>query len=479
MRSSRLRLGSVFDKAAEAVFFVNDRGLVYTNRALARLLEDSESPGAMAWERWEFLLAPPADLPPGASRCVCRPLGEGDQRRWIELLFLPLGDQDGSRQGVLGIAREGEAPFEAPKAADSVIAERIERLRDEQRRRWGFDALPARSPAMHRLLEQVRLAISVDAPATLVGEAGAGKEALARLIHHERTGVSAPFVPFDCRCLPPDQQRAELLGRAEIADPNDPQALGILRAPAGGTLFLKGPFELDPELQRTLVRELGRRPARWRLIAGERQPLERGLEDGRLSEEFFYFLSGLVIPVPPLRERSAELRDYCDWILQRLSRERSQPALPLSDAVMEVLTKYDWPGNLRELEAVLAQAASAAGGFSIEPSHLPRRVRRGPIGAAESPATPPPLDEILAEVERRLYALAMRRFKGNKSKAAAHLGVTRARFHRRWEQFSRDAGAADDLQEIQEGPSSPALDADETTNKAEVTEPDRPLDASG
>lgn len=430
-----LDLDRLFDSAREALFLWYKGERPRLNTAAARLLAvdpDSGAPTAAI----EELLAPPADLPPGELRSAQRQWESAQGSRWLQVVFLPLSSDDKHRTGVLGIVLPELPKAPIPSASDSLLTERVARLRSAQRAEWGFDAVPARGAGMVRLLDQVRLASQTRVPVAWIGEWGAGKEALARLVHYEGHGLEANFIPFDARSLPPEEQRQTLLGRVE-ADPASPAGQGLLRAPGPGTLLIQGASELIPDLQVEIVRLWNRRRPDWRLMVSERMPLEPALADGRLTSDFYHLVTGLVIRVPPLRERRQEFRDHCDWVLFRLRREGNQPALDLDPAAYEMLLEYDWPGNLRELETVLKLASEKVKGTLITPNELPRRLRR-PSESELRPAESRPisLDLVLEQVERRLFQVALERHGGNKSKAAESLGLSRARFLRRLAQWS-------------------------------------------
>ncbi|MGL5097821.1 MAG: helix-turn-helix domain-containing protein, partial [Planctomycetia bacterium] len=252
-----------------------------------------------------------------------------------------------------------------------------------------------------------------------------------------------------------------------------------------GTLVVQHVLHLPADLQQALVEAFddhGRtRSAGWRLVVTSREPLERGRSDGRLLDHLYHLVAALTIRLPPLRDRRAELFDHVAAVLTkppRGSATRSlEPAAGFSDfvvaddrsaaagkvnwtldaAAQALFLQYDWPGNLRELEAVLRQAqvrsATPTAGSPapplpgvLTPADFPRRLRRTEPTAADAlPPTgaPPSLDALLEEVERRLLRTTLERCRGNKSKAADQLGVSRARMHRRLEQLGLTPAGAD------------------------------------
>jgi DNA-binding NtrC family response regulator len=290
------------------------------------------------------------------------------------------------------------------------------------------------------------LAAASDTPVSFVGEIGTGKKVLAQTLHFASERRRGNLAILDCRQSTSEQLRRELVGPAVISVEGviktDPVEFGGLLHPSqSGTLVLSGVGRLAVDLQELLVREIKDDSPRWRLVATERETLESCLADGRLIESFYYLLTRFVIAVPPLRERSAELADHCQWILARRqpTTAKGEPVAGISPEAMRVLESYDWPGNLVELEAVLLTAARRAAKPILSVRDLPQRLSK-PVEREElSVETPqlPALDAMLESIEQRMVELALRLFKGNKSKAAEALGISRPRLHKRAGQIGR------------------------------------------
>lgn len=456
MNQPAVDLDGLMSRSAEAFFVRNPAGkTVFHNRAFTELVGAAPN-DPTEWSRVESeLLAVPDDLPPGEWRLADRPWQSGGPKRWLNVAFFRLSESQPNAAAetiaVLGFVR-ATRPIGAgapTKAADSLVPERLARLREEQVARWGFHSLPARGAAMQRVLDQARLAIETKAPVAIIGEPGTGKHSLARTIHHQQFGGKGSFASLNCRALPPDIQRQQLLGRFDVPNARSAEAFGLLHAPGSGTLLIQHPLDLAPDLQEEIVKASADAARSWRLIVTETVPLEDGVRDGRLTETFFYQTSTMTIRLPPLRARRAELTDHCHWILERRRQGEGSRTVGIDPGAMDVLSEYEWPGNLRELETVLDAAAQRAGGALIARADLPRRLR-SPSAAARAESTIPDefdphssasgpvlpsLDELLEEVERRMFKLALARFRGNKSKAAEYLRISRPRFHRRCEQF--------------------------------------------
>ena len=259
----------------------------------------------------------------------------------------------------------------------------------------------------------------------LIGETGTGKEWLARTIHQHGLNRERYFSMLDCASLD-----APILGEMLFGD------CGLLAAPSIGTLFLRDIYKLARELQDRLNDWLETSGvAQPRLVASCCSDTKEAVRSGRLLEALHCTLATLVISVPPLRERLADLPALAARFLERSQTEAGRKPALISPAVHDVLRAYSWPGNLRELSAVLQRAQERAKRERLDVQDLPLSVRlaAGLERVPPSPQRPLSLDTILEQVERRLIALALRRAGGNKSRAAEYLSIWRARLLRRME----------------------------------------------
>ncbi len=359
-------------------------------------------------------LAPPAEALAGQT---CRARRHAPGGGWWQLDFFPITGPD-RLLGVVGKI----TPLPTPPTVGAPLPERPLALRDRQAEAFRLDALAGEVPAMRRVREQARLAATGRVPVTLVGAAGTGKHWLARAIHHAGPTRDRSFACIDCRALPP----------ALVAD--------ILLEPRGrrlglGTVYLREPAELPRELQDRLAEHVGEGEGP-RLIAGHRDELGGLVRAGRLVEELHVALGTLTIHLPPLRERRADVEWLAGAFLERVRLLTEKPVATVGPEALAALRGHDWPGNLRELFDVLLSAAAHAKGNRIEPADLPFFLHAG-----APPATKPlPLDELLAEAERRLILRALRQAGGNRTRAAEVLGIWRPRLLRRMEHFGINPG---------------------------------------
>jgi DNA-binding NtrC family response regulator len=211
--------------------------------------------------------------------------------------------------------------------------------------------------------------------------------------------------------------------------------VGLVAGSTVGALFLRDIDKLARELQDRLNDWLdGGAGVRPRLIASCCADPAEAVRSGRLLESLYCALGTLVISVPALRERLADLPALASRMLQRLQSDPGVKPPTLAPGAIEVLSAYLWPGNLRALFAVLQRAQGSVGGERVNVQDLPLALRLA-AGLERAPSTPRPvsLDALLEQVERRLISLALRRAGGNKSRAAEYLTIWRARLLRRME----------------------------------------------
>jgi two-component system response regulator AtoC len=294
------------------------------------------------------------------------------------------------------------------------------------------------SPTMRELTRQIeQLADSDRTTVLLLGESGTGKGLVAEFIHAHSPRAARAFVEVNCAAFPAAMLEAELFG-TERASPGGRDVretqVGQLEMADGGTLFLDEIGELDTHLQPKLLRVLEGKPVRrqggteeftahLRLIAATNRDLVNEVTAGRFREDLYYRLSVMPVNLPPLRARS---RDDLLELIANVSGEL-HPQLPdapptVSDAALERLLKYSWPGNIRELRNVLERAMiMARGATQIGPEHLPMEVRDASGSAVEHyvPRT-------LAEVERTHIERTLAAHQGNRTHAARELGISRA-----------------------------------------------------
>jgi DNA-binding NtrC family response regulator len=415
-------------------------------------------------------LCPPPEVFSGQSAIVPAQLVHRDGQAISRTLqFVPLADDAGRTICVLGfvLVSSAQAAAGAVSPAHELHAE-LAALKATLRARYGADALVAGGLAMRRVVAQVELAQRSGAFVLLCGAAGTGKEHLARVIHFGSPTRSGSFVPLDCRRLGADELQ-RVLNRILDTQHGEPGArFSASQQPA--TVFLADVEFLPRDLQERLVGALAS-AVTLRLLASTTQPPPELIASEQLRADFYALVSPLTIELPPLSQRIDDQRLIAQHFLEELNRQDAKQVGGFDDQVWPLLARYDWPGNLDELAAVVREAHRQSSETLIRPHDLPFRFRNNLTAqAAPPPLQPPPLllDPLLTRVETRLITLALERSRNNKSKAAELLGINRARLLRRIDQL-----------QIGQAPSDLSTDDEPETPPDDLELPDDPSENKG
>ncbi len=262
----------------------------------------------------------------------------------------------------------------------------------------------SRSPAMEHLYRLVDSVAQSDITVLLRGETGSGKEVVAEQVHARSPRAHRTLVKLNCAALPEHLLEGELFGYEKGAFTGATQAKpGLVEAAEGGTLFLDEIGELPPATQAKLLRvvesrevlrlgSLKPRSVDLRIVAATHRDLEEMVARGSFRQDLYYRICGVMLVIPPLRERTSEIPTLANELVARACRESKRPIISISDAAMSLLLAYSWPGNVRELRNVLERAVVFCRGIAIAPEHLGLtldRVTQPPAAAAYAPAYPP------------------------------------------------------------------------------------------
>jgi two-component system response regulator PilR (NtrC family) len=288
-------------------------------------------------------------------------------------------------------------------------------------------------------MQQVRALIDKvarsQAPVFISGETGTGKEVAARLIHAEGPRAEAPFVAVNCGAIPENLMESEFFGYRKGAFTGaDSDRQGFFQAAQGGTLFLDEVVDLPLAMQVKLLRAIQEKrvrqvggvveePVDVRIISASHQDLQDAVTGGRFRHDLFYRLNVIGIHMPALRERRDDVAVLAQHVLNRLAGQRSQR---LSPEALEALRRYDFPGNVRELENMLERALALAEGDSIEAQDLNITPMPSPheAGMPDASEAAGGLQDYLDAVERKALLDALAKTGRNKTAAARLLGVT-------------------------------------------------------
>lgn len=437
---SDFRWQSLFQQSGDALFVLNRRRrLLFVNHAWETLaglpLAEARglscrrarpaSPTDSSTDILAHALCPPPEVLRGQSARARRLLPSRAGARWWDVEFLPFFQGD-ALLAVLGRVLPVAAP--EPAAPAAPLPEKLVALRERVARRCEDDMPAGDAPAQRRLAAAVRLAAGVAVPVLLVGQAGAGKQTLARLIHFRSAARERSFAALDAARLPAAALTAVLFGRSHVA-----------------TVYVNEPGRLPREIQAKLAELLARDDEEHsvpRILAGCSADPAAEVRAGLLLEELHTALSALTIVVPPLRDRPDELPRLVERMLARANEDGGRPVRGLTPDAWDVVRAYAWPGNLRELVSVLSSARLRAKDERISADDLPAPLRLS-VRLAQTPGRASdkslPLEALLVEVERRLIRLALARADGNRGRAAEILGIWRQRLLRRMEALGLDS----------------------------------------
>jgi two-component system, NtrC family, response regulator AtoC len=305
------------------------------------------------------------------------------------------------------------------------------------------EAVVGSCPAMQDVYKAIGRVADQTFPVLITGESGTGKELVARAVHTHSPRHAGPFVAINCGAIPETLLESELFGHEKGSFTGaHAQRKGKVESANGGTLFLDEITEMSLPLQVKLLRFLQEReiervggrdviPIDVRVVAASNQSLEEALRSGRFREDLYYRLSVVTIHLPPLRDRGEDVVLLANAFLRRNSHALKRKAR-FSPEALEAIVKYPWPGNIRELENKVHRAVIMASGRVIGPADLD-------LNPSATVDALPTLREARDQSERRLIVNALVRSRGNISRAARTLDISRPTFHDMLTKHSIDA----------------------------------------
>src|SRR5437899_1090051 len=329
------------------------------------------------------------------------------------------------------------------------LERRVQRLHGALSEPYGFGRILGQAPSLREALEQAARVAPEETPVLLTGESGTGKELVAQAIHYASRRADGPCVAIHCAALPEALIESELFGHERGAFTGaDKQKAGRFEVAAGGTLFLDEVGELAASVQAKLLRVLQEHEfqrvggtatlkADFRLIVATNHDLEQAMARGQFREDLYYRLSVFPIHLPPLRERGEDVVLLAREFVRRLGERMGEGEPGLSRDARELLVTYPWPGNIRELQNAIERALIVSDAGLITAAQLGLTRPRLPSGEASLAGVPAPsgvanqdvAKATLQELERHAIADALAKAKGNKTAAAATLGITRMQLY--------------------------------------------------
>ena len=303
-----------------------------------------------------------------------------------------------------------------------------------------YASIVGNSPSVRSVVEAAQRTAKSDASVLLLGESGTGKELFARSIHQWSPRCAMPLIVINCVALTETLLENELFGHERGAFTGaDRQQKGKLEMADGGTVFLDEIGDMSLPLQAKLLRVLQDREfqrvggsktvsVNIRIIAATNKDLRQAVRGGQFREDLYFRLNVVTLTLPPLRERSGDVAALAQFFLDRHTRDAKRPGMALTPASLDALTHYRWPGNIRELDNVIARAVVLSPKDTIEPEMLALLADDTFLRGSEDTPLPYlnlPYHESMEQHSRYIIARAMEQAEGNQTKAADSLKLQR------------------------------------------------------
>ena len=374
---------------------------------------------------------------------------------------------DAMKKGAYDYIQKGTDPSEIEIVVDRALqfqeTERENRrLRSELQDRYSFGNMIGKAHNMEQVFDLIETVADSRATVLVTGESGTGKELVARALHYNSGRSSGPFIRINCAALPKDLMESELFGHEKGAFTGAiKQTRGRFEMADGGTLLLDEISEIDPSLQAKLLRVLQEREFERigsaqtikvdvRIVATTNRDLQSEVEEGNFREDLYYRLNVIEMALPSLRERKEDIPALVSSFIDRFNHENGKSVEGVRDDTLDLLSQYNWPGNVRELENYIERAVVVARGPVLEPSDFPAKLTNSPVGLQDQGLQ---VGMTVHEIERQLIMKTLEACRGNRTEAAAMLGIsTRTLRNKLHEYGAMDAFKNDDdkssLQEL-------------------------------
>jgi DNA-binding NtrC family response regulator/predicted hydrocarbon binding protein len=342
---------------------------------------------------------------------------------------------------------QSESGDEMFKMLTATLKETENRLKKRQRQLACLDDTPcitARSEAMRNVVSLTRRVAKVESSVIVTGESGVGKERIARLIHDESSRAARPFIAVNCGALTETLLESELFGHAKGSFTGaDKDSMGLFEAANGGTLFLDEIGEVSPGMQVKLLRALQEReirrvgestsrPVDIRVVAATNRNLVEEVTAGRFRQDLFYRLRVIELKVPPLRERTEDILPLARIFLEEASRRAGNKVTGFTPQAADQLLRYDWPGNIRELQNAVEHAVAICIGSRATIGDLPEELRPALPKATVIGSIRP-----LEDIEREYVLAAMRATGNNRNRTASELNIGIATLYRKLKGYEK------------------------------------------
>ena len=320
----------------------------------------------------------------------------------------------------------------------------VKQLHERLDEKFSFDHIIGHSAPLKAVVDKVRLVAPSRATILIEGESGTGKELIAQAIHQVSPRTRAPFIAVHCAALSESLLESEIFGHEKGSFTGATERrVGRFESADGGTLFLDEIGEISASTQVKLLRFLetrsiervgGSKPIDLdvRLVAATNRTLDQLVKEGKFREDLFFRLNVVRITMPPLRDRAEDIPLLLAHFIRIFATENGLPPLTLDPGAVQTLQRYPWPGNIRELRNFCENAVVMHRGKSLSEYDLEPKFRGTAAGPAVDGAPAPLANPLsVAENEKRLLREALIKSRGNRTKAATLMGISRRTLHRK------------------------------------------------
>lgn len=328
----------------------------------------------------------------------------------------------------------------------------VEQLHERLDDKFSLDAIVGNSPLIKDVIERVKKVAQSKATILIEGESGTGKELVAQAIHQSSPRARGPFIAVHCAALSESLLESELFGheRGSFTGATE-RRIGRFESADGGTLFLDEIGEISGAIQVKLLRFLETKSIERvggsktieldvRLVAATNRRLEQLVREGKFREDLYFRLDVVRFQMPALRERAEDIPALLEHFIKALSVENGVPPLEIEPGAMRTLQAYAWPGNIRELRNFCENAVVMRKGAKLTEFDLDPRFRGSPAqgaaaGAGEGAGQGPSQTLSVEQNEKRILREALIKSRGNRTKAAQLMGISRRTLHRKLAQW--------------------------------------------
>ena len=317
------------------------------------------------------------------------------------------------------------------------LEEENTRLKKELETKYGFENIIGSSNVIKQIFALIKRVAELKVNVLITGESGTGKELVARAIHYSGNRSQGPFIPVNCGAIPETLIESEFFGHAKGAFTGaNKDKKGLFEEASGGTIFLDEIGDLPLHLQVKLLRVLEEKKVRplgktepveidVRVISATNKTLEQQIAEGNFREDLFYRLNVIKIAIPSLRERKEDIPPLAMYFVNKYAQEMDKNIKGISNDALEELEKYHYPGNVRELENIIARCVALESSEVVNKESLPKLATDSEyIDLSDTINASDSIDSVLGDVEKQIIENALKSSRGNKTEAAKILGIT-------------------------------------------------------